>query len=276
MTAVPLDFTDISGTGTLVAGADNTDDGWSTTTVGIGFTFNFYGNDFTAISINHNGILTFGATTGFTAWENEALPANVGLAPNNAIYPLWDDLDGRRTVNPTAFLRSQTQGAFPNRVFIVQWTATPQYNAGLAGTDTNTFQVKIHETTNVIEFHYQVVGAENANDAFPGTVIGIENSNGTEWVQYDTMATCRASLNGGNTALRFAPTTPCEPVVGCTCLGDANGDTAINGKDVMSFAQCAASGGAGCPCADMNNSGTADSGDVSAFVTRVLSGVCPP
>jgi len=77
-------------------------------------------------------------------------------------------------------------------------------------------------------------------------------------------------------SLHISTDAPVCPVGGCPCRGDVNGDTLVNGKDVKLFAQCVASGGAGCPCADMNNSGSATSADVPAFITAVLSGNCGP
>ena len=66
------------------------------------------------------------------------------------------------------------------------------------------------------------------------------------------------------------------PVGGCTCRGDVNGDTVVNGKDIRNFAACLVSGGAGCTCADVNNSGAANPADIPAFITAVLNGACAP
>lgn len=273
---IPIDFTDITGSGSLVTGADNTDDGTSTSPIPIGFTFNFFGNDYTSVTINNNGIFTFGPIGAITTYQNVPLPANAANAPNNAVYPLWDDLDCRRAIYPNAFLQTETQGPPGSQVFIVQWTSVVQYNGGVASSDVNTFQAKLFEVTNRIEFHYLTVGPEVTPDTFPGTVIGIENADGSAWVQFESMATCRDALGGGNTALRFAPATPCEPTGGCTCYGDLNGDGAVNGKDIRGFSTCLISGGGGCDCADMDHSGAANVADMSLFVTRVLSGSCGP
>ena len=55
----------------------------------IGFTFKFYGNDYTQFYINSNGQVLFGAGSpfGMTAVDipNSALP-------NNYIAPFWDEL----------------------------------------------------------------------------------------------------------------------------------------------------------------------------------------
>lgn len=64
------------------------------------------------------------------------------------------------------------------------------------------------------------------------------------------------------------------PAVGCTCFGDMNGDTTVNGVDIPLFATCVAAGGASCPCGDMDHAGGATSSDVTAFVTAVLTSTC--
>jgi len=65
--------------------------------------------------------------------------------------------------------------------------------------------------------------------------------------------------------------------VGCTCFGDMNGDTLVDGGDVSGFTQCVISGGgAGCACADMNHSGTVTPDDVAGFVAALLAGGCGP
>ena len=61
---------------------------------------------------------------------------------------------------------------------------------------------------------------------------------------------------------------------GAACMGDVNGDTLVNGKDVQSFVSCVLAGGHSCPAADMNCNGTAGLEDVPAFVNALLSGSC--
>lgn len=63
---------------------------------------------------------------------------------------------------------------------------------------------------------------------------------------------------------------------GCTCRGDVNSDTLVNGKDIRDFAACLVSGGASCACADVNNSGAANAADIPGFISAVLNGACAP
>jgi hypothetical protein len=77
---------DISGLGTAVTFTNN-DQG--TDLMPIGFTFNFYGTDYTEFRINPNGWIGFGDDN--TEWSNLSLPDTD--APRPAVMPFWDDLD---------------------------------------------------------------------------------------------------------------------------------------------------------------------------------------
>ncbi len=69
----------------------------------------------------------------------------------------------------------------------------------------------------------------------------------------------------------------CGQVPVCTtCMGDGNGDGYIDGEDCQAFVTCILATPGGCPCADMNNSGSVDMGDVEAYINAMLSsGPCP-
>src|SRR5204863_529929 len=63
----------------------------------IGFTFNFFGANFTTLFVSSNGLITFGSST--TSAANATLSANPTQA---AIAPFWDDLN---ITNSTATAR---------------------------------------------------------------------------------------------------------------------------------------------------------------------------
>lgn len=101
-----FNYIDISSTGTLVEGL--LDDNY----VGsfpIGFTFNFYGSDYTAFNIASNGFIGFGpADNSYKAFTNRPLPSTV---TKNIIAWLWDDL----------YIRDDTQvyyQGFPDKLII--------------------------------------------------------------------------------------------------------------------------------------------------------------
>lgn len=90
------------------------------TEVPIGFTFNFYGADYSTVFVNANGTLNFGSQQAMPG-QNQCLPAPTA---NTAILAWWDDL------NPAAGnVWARTSGAAPQRTFEVQWEV-PHLNGG--------------------------------------------------------------------------------------------------------------------------------------------------
>jgi hypothetical protein len=129
--------------------------------VPIGFTFSFNNQNYSKLNINVNGYVTFGA--GFTIDVNDRYNINsLAKGPKQAgitgiIAPLWDDL----RLQDTFGLKCKTEGVAPNRVFSVEWHHVSwNYNS----TDSAiSFQMKLYETTNAIDFIYQPMNGPLAN-----------------------------------------------------------------------------------------------------------------
>jgi Carboxypeptidase regulatory-like domain len=107
-------FIDLAGGSELAF--PGTDD--CSVSVGLPFTFRYYGVDYSSINVGTNGLASF--TSVATAGLNTPIPD--GDLPNSTLYPFWDDLvvDGASG----AFVRAQVQGTAPNRDFVIEWVAT--------------------------------------------------------------------------------------------------------------------------------------------------------
>ncbi|MBC8884224.1 hypothetical protein H9X57_15230 [Flavobacterium piscinae] len=93
--------------------------------------------------MNSNGLFTFNATGNSTAANNLATTTTTvrpGLAP------LWDDLQC------TAGVTYQVSGTSPNRVLTVEWLNMEWNWNSTVGIS---FQVKLYEGTNIIEYVYR-------------------------------------------------------------------------------------------------------------------------
>jgi uncharacterized protein YjdB len=141
-------FTDISSTGTVVGGSvplgavvlDRT-----TTSIPIGFTFNFCGTNYTQLSASNHCWLSLANSTS-TIYVNTT--GNIPSAGTLMFF--WDDMAG--TGADAYYI---TTGTAPNRVFTIQytdWHGNP--SPWTAGTGDKDMQVKLYETTNVIEYWY--------------------------------------------------------------------------------------------------------------------------
>ena len=153
ITANPSAVQITSWTGTL-------DDGY--TTVPLGMTFPFYGNNYTQAYLSTNGFLSFTALTS-SYFSNGTIP-NTAL-PNNIIAPFWDDLDGR-TQGTVHYLQE------PGKMTI-QFTNWQKYS----GTGSLTFQIVLYSSGKIM-FYYN-----NMNATLTSATVGIENNTGTDGLQ---------------------------------------------------------------------------------------------
>jgi len=129
----------------------------------IGFTFTYFGTDYTEAYVSSNGFLTF-SDQGSGCCSGQSFPSV--SSPNGVIALYWSDL------NPTdgGTIRYGTQGIAPNREFVVSFTDVPHFGGdpGVTG------QIILRESGEV-----QIHCASCLSDG--GTITqGIENLDGTD------------------------------------------------------------------------------------------------
>ena len=149
-------------------------------TVNIGFSFNFYGSNYSTASFNPNGLITFGGST----WDYSNANLTVSSATTNnlpCIAVLWDDWE-TESLNADA-LYYKTIGMAGSRQFIVQWNMVVPVNGD--GTNDVTFEARLFEGNNQILLSYldTVVSDEttlppNAASRGVGATVGIRATNG--------------------------------------------------------------------------------------------------
>ncbi len=131
--------------------------------VPIGFNFTFFCQVKTQIYFGSNGFITFNAASASGCCSGSPLPT---ATLSDFIAGTWNDL------YPPAggTIQYQTQGIAPNRVFIADYNGI---NHCCSAGPINTFQIKLFETTNVIEIHNTTI----TDDTSPHTQ-GIQSSAG--------------------------------------------------------------------------------------------------
>jgi len=175
-----FNWIDISGTGTSVTGLG--DDAF-TGPFPIGFSFSYYGQDYTEFYICSNGFLGFGPnTSGYTSLSNAQIPT--AADPNNILPWFWDDL------NPSTggFIYYQNTG----NQLIVQFVDYPEYG----GSGTVTAEVILNSNGSIL---YQYQAFMNGIDILNSTV-GIENVDGTDGLQ----VVYNAAYLHDNLAIKFS------------------------------------------------------------------------
>lgn len=193
---------------TLIATVD--DDSTSATTA-LPFPFAFF-----TVPVTHFGVTTNGNVQFFTSsagsasqqWANTAIPSS--LVPNGFAAPFWDDLHVPSSGGSPA-IRSAVTGVAPNQVFTIEWfdLAIASGGGSPAGAGTRTerlnFQVKLFQTTNVVEFHYCTLTPGSGTMAAVtggGATVGLENAAGSVGIQHSLNTAASVSTS---TALRFTP-----------------------------------------------------------------------
>ena len=151
-------FSYLSG-GTVVPSL-SADDAVSTA-LPIGFTFSMGISTYTTFFASSNGTISFNNATSATS------PALIGSTP--VLAPLWSDLNG----NAGTFSYSTT-GTAPNRVLTAEWKNW-KWNYQATGA-TISFQVKLYEGTNTIEYIYNPEAAAITGGATYNAAIGLYNN----------------------------------------------------------------------------------------------------
>ncbi|MES2800792.1 MAG: HYR domain-containing protein [Bacteroidota bacterium] len=158
-----IPFAPIASAGTSVILFDDQ----LSSTLPIGFNFDFYCNTYTDFRISSNGYITFDAITGANGCcQGGIIPTNDGI--NNLIAFSWNDL-----YPPGAgSITYETVGVSPNRQLLVNFNGIPHCCGGAP--PYNTGQIILYESSNNIEIH----STEVSDDGSIHTQ-GIENEDGT-------------------------------------------------------------------------------------------------
>jgi hypothetical protein len=170
--SIPYNFDDLTAAGinaNLIL--DGSDD--DAVVIPLPFSFVFYGKAYDSLSITTNGTLTF------VAPDTDFTPVDINTtSPHDdrpMILPFWHDWDF--VVEPHDQVYYAIFGSAPNRRLVIQWQQADDRNSPTA-TDTVTFEAKIFEGSNNIEFHYQdATVSDDASDTNgKNSTVGIRDS----------------------------------------------------------------------------------------------------
>ncbi len=143
----------------------------------IGFTFNFYGNNYTNAYMCSNGYLGFGDPTTDYDWYEENYPLPKANTPNNTIMIFATDM------NPLhgGTIKYKVEGSVPNRVLIIHISGLEDWEQ----TGVVSGQIRLYETSNMIELRYPSTGAFDWPSGSYDVLVGLENKDGTKGVDYN-------------------------------------------------------------------------------------------
>lgn len=184
----------------------------------IGFNFCYFGQTYNTFYIGSNNWIGFSAGQNST-WITTPIPNGSGSAPMNCIMGPWQD------INPGlgGTIKYAVYGTAPCRRLVISYYQVPMFSC------TNQLyssQIKIYETTNVIETHIlnkPICGTWNSGNA----VHGLHNSNGTQAVLVQPPVSTSIRNNNQwatqNEGVRFTPSGPVvTPVLTWYQVGNPN------------------------------------------------------
>lgn len=158
-------WVDISTTGTMIL--NSSDDAYTAQNIPVGFFFNFYGTNYSQVSITNNGIIL--ARGGDSQYSND--PINQSPNLHNFIAPFWDDLVTWGSADSS--ITYETMGTAPNREFVVEWYDNQHYHNSEYGI---TFEAILYEGSNNILFQYKNVTFADPNNS---SAAGAQFNNGS-------------------------------------------------------------------------------------------------
>lgn len=182
------------------------DDSWSPA-VPIGFTFSFYGVNYTQCTIGSNCIVSFNLANagGYCPWGLTGvgqLPSLTYAAAKNSIMPMYGDINPSSGASPGGAVEYETIGTAPNRRFVVLWRDISSF--GCNG-DCNYTGLIIYEGSNNVEVH---IGEKALCPGWNGglAIQGTENVAGN--VAHITAGRNNTQWSANQDARRWTPTAP--------------------------------------------------------------------
>jgi len=135
----------VVGTNVGLSGDDNGKNNFP-----IGFTFKYWGIDYTTFGVSINGWVSL-KNTASGAYGNPDFPMSDSVL-DGLIAPFFDDIRTDVEGQPEGIIFYLTIGQEPNRILVIQWNDMYFYGSNLP---MGTFEVLLYESTNEIKFQYR-------------------------------------------------------------------------------------------------------------------------
>ena len=121
--------------------------------IDLGYTFNFYGSNFTQLIASGNGYLSFNTALANTFSHWSQTPGNV---PNTGYdgglaMGVFHDIDPSVTTSPNRRIKYDIVGSAPHRKFILSFYKIPLFSSACNSLIENTHQIVLYEGLNIVE-----------------------------------------------------------------------------------------------------------------------------
>ncbi len=173
-----------------------------------------------SLVISSNGWISFNTALSSTSSgpnkNNDLDNVTNNFTTPNIIAPLWDALR-TQTLTGTGIVRYNTAGVSPNRIMTIEWLNMQWGNTGLTATSRISFQLRLYETTDVIEFKYRQDNVGTQSDPIPSAnaSIGLMGGITGDFISIDNTPSASTSVETStlnnrpvnNALYRFTPIT---------------------------------------------------------------------
>jgi len=169
------------------------------TSINIGFTFVYDGSSYTQFKASTNGFITLN-----TANVNTQPTNNLNTSSERTILAvLWDD----NRIGSSGNVNYKLTGASPNRVLTIEWLGL-RWNKFGYSSGTIDCQIKLYETTNIIEYIYNRGTYQSfINSSGIGASIGISGSLSGDFISLsDIKSNPTTSTSTETTTIGSTPT----------------------------------------------------------------------
>jgi|GEM_PF-1257355 len=177
-----------SGTTQLVAASQ---DETASAVTNIGFDFFLMGNRYAQFSVSSNGIIQLGST----AVSGSLYVASSGTTASPRISALGGDLQ----TGSLGKIHMKTVGAAPNRTLVIEFLNMNLYYVSTVYGNDATFQVRLYETSGIVEFVYGSVSVSSVTGSGVGDTspsIGFSTNTTASNFAYILTATHAATTTG--------------------------------------------------------------------------------
>jgi hypothetical protein len=229
--AIPASYT------TLWTGTTNGGTYSGVSSASLPFNFLFDGTSYSTVSISLNGVIGLGSTNVSTTGSNSLTSQSMPV-----LAPYWDQLriaGNYRGSCGTAKITYFTSGTSPNRIFVVDWANVQTVQIG-GSPSVSTFQVRLYEGSNKIEYYYHVLTSRD-NCWNYGYLYGTSGSIGmaTSSSNFISITPNGASATRSNTTVNNSVSLASTPMNNATlytflpCNVAIAGNTAQGGTTLM-------------------------------------------
>lgn len=164
--------------------------------IALPFSFRYFNAAVATWSVSTNGYMQLWPVSGVSTGALGATELPASTAPISMVAPFWDDLE---VDAGAASVRSQVF-AGAARHLTVEWNNV-RFCCGGSAPDRQTFQVKLFEASNLIEFHYCSLGASTRASGGNAS-IGIQDVSTAQGLSWAVRRTGAATTSTG---VRFTP-----------------------------------------------------------------------